>query len=85
MFYSEDIVSEVILSNDIVDIVSSYTQLKRSGRGFTGLCPFHNEKTPSFHVSPDKQLYHCFGCGAGGNVFTFIMEYENMSFPEAVR
>lgn len=85
MFYSEDVVSEVILSNDIVDIVSSYTQLKRSGRGFTGLCPFHNEKTPSFHVSPDKQLYHCFGCGEGGSVIQFIMKIENLDFVEALR
>lgn len=85
MFYSDDIVQEVVLSNDIVDIVSSYTQLKRSGRGFTGLCPFHNEKTPSFHVSPDKQLYHCFGCGEGGSVIQFVMKTENLDFVEALK
>lgn len=85
MFYSDDVVQEVILLNDIVDIVSSYTQLKRSGRGFTGLCPFHNEKTPSFHVSADKQLYHCFGCGAGGSALQFVMKMENLDFVEALK
>ncbi len=85
MLYSDEIIQEVISSNDIVDVVSSYTQLKRSGRGFTGLCPFHNEKTPSFHVSPDKQLYHCFGCGEGGSTVNFIMKVENLDFVEALK
>ena len=82
--YSEEINQEVIEANDIVSVISSYVQLKKSGRSFMGRCPFHNERTPSFSVSPDKQLYHCFGCGAGGNVISFIMDIENMSFPEAL-
>lgn len=65
MLYSEELIGEVIGANDIVDVIGMYTSLKKSGRGFVGLCPFHSEKTPSFHVSPDKQLYHCFGCGEG--------------------
>ena len=82
--YSEEIIQEVIEANDIVSVISSYVQLKKSGRSFMGRCPFHNERTPSFSVSPDKQLYHCFGCGAGGNVISFVMDIENMSFPEAL-
>ena len=70
---------------DIVDVVSKYVDLKKRGRNFFGLCPFHNEKTPSFSVAPDKGIYHCFGCGNGGNAVNFIMEYEKISFPEAVR
>ncbi len=85
MFYSDDIVQEVISANDIVDIVSSYTQLKRNGNGFTGLCPFHNEKTPSFHVSANKQLYHCFGCGVGGTAVQFVMQMENLDFIESLK
>lgn len=84
-FYSEDIVSEVIAANDIVDVVSGYVKLKRSGSGFMGCCPFHREKTPSFHVSGDKQLYHCFGCGAGGSVIQFVMNAEGLDFPDALR
>ena len=84
-FYSEDVVSEVIAANDIVDVVSGYVKLKRSGSGFMGCCPFHREKTPSFHVSGDKQLYHCFGCGAGGSVMQFIMNAEGLDFPDALR
>lgn len=84
MFYSEEIVEEVRSRNDIVDVVSGYVKLQRRGSSYLGLCPFHNEKTPSFSVSPDKQIYHCFGCGAGGNVITFLMEYENYSFQEAL-
>ena len=72
--YSEEIIQEVIEANDIVSVISSYVQLKKSGRSFMGRCPFHNERTPSFSVSPDKQLYHCFGCGAGGNVISFVMD-----------
>ncbi|MFH1037553.1 MAG: DNA primase [PVC group bacterium] len=71
--------------NDIVEVVSQYLPLKRSGRNFKALCPFHSEKTPSFTVSPEKQIFHCFGCGAGGNVFSFVMRKENLTFPEAVR
>ncbi|MBR6637923.1 MAG: DNA primase, partial [Lachnospiraceae bacterium] len=85
MMYSEDIVEEVRSRNDIVDVISSYVNLKKKGSRYFGLCPFHNEKSASFCVSPDKQLYNCFGCGAGGNVYTFVMEYENYSFPEAIK
>lgn len=85
MRYSETIIDEVRQSNDIVDIISQYVHLKRSGRNYFGLCPFHNEKSPSFSVSPDKQIFHCFGCGVGGNVFTFLSKIENISFIEAVQ
>ncbi len=85
MFYSEEIIDEVISRNDIVDVISGYVSLKRKGRNYEACCPFHHEKTPSFKVDREKQMYHCFGCGVGGNVFTFVMEYENMSFPEAVK
>ena len=83
--YSEEIIEEVRQTNDIVDIISQYVHLKRSGRNFFGLCPFHNEKSPSFSVSPDKQIFHCFGCGVGGNVFTFLTKIEGISFVEAVQ
>ncbi|MCI9531262.1 MAG: DNA primase [Lachnospiraceae bacterium] len=83
-YYSDDQIEEVRTANDIVDVVSSYVALKKKGSQYMGLCPFHNEKTPSFSVSRDKQMYYCFGCGAGGNVFTFLMQYENDSFVEAV-
>ena len=83
--YSDEIIDEVRQTNDRVDIISQYVHLKRSGRNFFGLCPFHNEKSPSFSVSPDKQIFHCFGCGAGGNVFTFLMKIEGISFIEAVQ
>ena len=85
MRYSETIIDEVRQSNDIVDIISQYVHLKRSGRNYFGLCPFHNEKSPSFSVSPDKQIFHCFGCGVGGNVFSFLSKIENISFIEAVQ
>lgn len=85
MYYSEDLVEEVRSRNDIVDVISGYVKLQKKGSSYFGLCPFHNEKSPSFSVSPSKQMYYCFGCGAGGNVFTFIMEYENYSFPEALK
>ncbi len=81
----ENIVEEVRMASDIVDVVSDYVALKQKGRNFFGLCPFHPEKTPSFSVNPEKQIFHCFGCGTGGNVFTFIMKEEGVSFPEAVR
>lgn len=85
MYYSDEIIEDVRNRNDIVDVIGSYVSLKKKGNTYSACCPFHHEKTPSFHVSRDKQMYHCFGCGVGGNVFTFIMEYESFSFPEAVK
>ena len=85
MYYPDDIIEEVRTRNDIVDVISQYVSLKKKGANYFGLCPFHNEKSPSFSVSPSKQMYYCFGCGAGGNVITFVMEYENYSFVEAVK
>lgn len=82
--YSEEILEDIRQSNDIVDVISQYVRLKRSGRNFFGLCPFHNEKSPSFSVSPDKQIFHCFGCGVGGNIFTFISKIEGVSFRESI-
>ena len=84
-YYSDDVIEEVRSRNDIIDVIGGYVSLKHKGNSYTACCPFHHEKTPSFHVSRDKQMYHCFGCGVGGNVYTFIMEYENFSFPEAVK
>ena len=85
MAFPESFLTELAARNDIVDVVSEYVHLgKRSGSNMFGLCPFHNEKTPSFSVSPDRQIYHCFGCGKGGGVINFIMEIENLTFPEAV-
>lgn len=78
-------IDEIRQANDIVEVISDYVQLRKQGRSYVGLCPFHGEKTPSFSVSPDKQLYHCFGCGAGGNVISFIMEIDGMSFMEAIK
>ena len=83
--YSEELIEEIRQSNDIVDVISQYMHLKRSGRNYFGLCPFHNEKSPSFAVSPDKQIFHCFGCGAGGNAISFVMKIEGCSFVEAVQ
>ena len=85
MYYPDEVIEEVRSSNSIVDIIGGYVRLQKKGSSYFGLCPFHNEKSPSFSVSPNKQMYYCFGCGAGGNVFTFIMEYENQTFPEAVK
>ena len=85
MYYPDEIVEEVRSRNDIVDIISGYVRLQKRGSNYFGLCPFHNEKSPSFSVSPGKQMYYCFGCGAGGNVITFLMEYENYTFPEALK
>lgn len=85
MRYSDDLIEEVRMKNDIVDVISGYVKLTRKGSSYFGLCPFHNEKSPSFSVSPGKQMYYCFGCGAGGNVFTFLMEYENYTFVEALK
>ena len=82
--YSEEIIEEVRQSNDIVDVISQYVHLTRKGRNYFGLCPFHNEKSPSFSVSPDRQIFHCFGCGVGGNVYTFLMKIEGISFIEAL-
>lgn len=82
--YSDDIIEEIISRNDIVDVISQYVTLKRSGRNFLGLCPFHKEKTPSFSVSPDKQIFHCFGCGVGGNVVHFVSKIENLNFKESL-
>lgn len=83
-WYTEEQIEEVRAANDIVNVIGSYVKLKRSGGSYTGLCPFHNEKTPSFSVNPARQMYKCFGCGAGGSVITFVMEYENYTFPEAL-
>lgn len=85
MYYPEELIEEIRARNDIVSVISEYVKLQRRGSSYFGLCPFHNEKSPSFSVSPDKQMYYCFGCGAGGNVFTFLQEYENYSFPEALK
>ncbi len=83
-YYSDELIEEVRSANDIVNVISGYVRLKRKGSSYVGLCPFHNEKTGSFSVSPSKQMYHCFGCGAAGTVFTFLMQYENYTFPEAM-
>lgn len=85
MYYPDELVEEVRAKNDIVDVISGYVKLQKKGSSYFGLCPFHNEKSPSFSVSRQKQMYYCFGCGAGGNVFTFLMEYENYSFLEALK
>ena len=85
MYYPEELVEEIRSKNDIVDVISSYVRLQKKGSSYFGLCPFHNEKSPSFSVSPSKQMYYCFGCGAGGNVFTFMMQYENFTFQEAMQ
>lgn len=85
MYYPEELIEEIRSKNDIVDVISSYVRLQKKGSSYFGLCPFHNEKSPSFSVSRQKQMYYCFGCGAGGNVFTFLMEYENYSFLEALK
>lgn len=85
MYLPQDLIEEIRESNDIVDVISEYVSLQRKGKNYVGLCPFHKEKTPSFSVLQDKQIYHCFGCGEGGNVITFIMKYRNLDFPEAAR
>lgn len=83
-YYSEDLIEEVISQNDIVEVISEYVNLKKSGRNFMGLCPFHREKTPSFCVSMDKQIFKCFGCSEGGNVISFIMKIESLDFWDSV-
>ena len=85
MYYPEELVEEIRSKNDIVDVISSYVRLQKKGSSYFGLCPFHNEKSPSFSVSRQKQMYYCFGCGAGGNVFTFLTKIEGISFVEAVQ
>ncbi len=85
LYYPEEVIEEIRQKNDIVDVISGYVRMQKKGASYFGLCPFHNEKTSSFSVSPHKQMYYCFGCGAGGNVFTFIMNYENFTFAEAVK
>lgn len=85
MYYPDELVEEIREKNDIVDVVSGYVKLQKKGGSYFGLCPFHNEKSPSFSVSQSKQMYYCFGCGAGGNVITFIMEYEKFTFPESIK
>src|SRR3989338_10088781 len=84
MAIPEKIIDQIQDRTDIVELISRYVPLKKAGRSYKAPCPFHHEKTPSFIVSPDKQIYHCFGCGAGGNAFSFLMRYENLQFPEAV-
>ena len=85
MYYPDELIEEIRARNDIVDVISGYVRLQKKGSSYFGLCPFHNEKSPSFSVSRQKQMYYCFGCGAGGNVYTFLMEYENLTFQEAVK
>src|SRR5262252_3280689 len=82
---AQESVAQVAAATDIVTVIGSYFPLKRAGTEFRALCPFHQEKSPSFYVSPSKQTYYCFGCGRGGAVFQFLIEYENIDFPEAVR
>ena len=81
----EETIEAIRNRTDIVDLVGRYVSLRQMGRSFKGLCPFHQEKTPSFHVHPERQIFHCFGCGEGGNAFVFLMKHENLSFPEAAR
>lgn len=85
MFYSQEVLDEVRMGNDIVDVIGSFVKLKRSGSNYVGLCPFHKEKSPSFSVNRENQFYHCFGCGASGNVYSFLMQHQNYSFPDAVK
>ena len=85
MYYPQEIIDQVIAANDIVSVIGEHVHMKRSGSGYMGLCPFHNEKSPSFSVSPGKQVYHCFGCGESGNVVTFVMKYKNATFQEALK
>lgn len=85
MYYPDELVEEIRSRSDVVDIISGYVRLQKKGNNYFGLCPFHNEKSPSFSVTPGRQMFYCFGCGAGGNVFTFLMKYENLSFGEAVK
>src|SRR5215472_4830502 len=83
--FSSNTLEQIRAASDIVDVIGSYLPLKRAGANFVALCPFHKEKSPSFNVNPRRQIFHCFGCHKGGDVFTFVMEYESLDFPEAVR
>ena len=82
---SKDVIDQIRGALDIADVIGSYIQVKRTGQSAKALCPFHKEKTPSFHINPARQAFHCFGCGAGGDVFKFVMLYENVDFPTALR
>src|SRR5580698_1541089 len=84
-FFSPATIEQIRAASDIVDVIGSYVPLKRAGANFVALCPFHKEKSPSFNVNPQRQIFHCFGCHKGGDVFTFVKEYENIPFPDAVR
>jgi DNA primase len=83
--FSPELLDQIRDANDVVDLISEYVPLKKRGKNFLGLCPFHSEKQPSFTVTPDKQIFYCFGCGEGGNVISFLMKHEKLSFPEAVK
>src|SRR5579872_829300 len=85
MLIPESVIDDVRRSADIVDVISQFVQLRKRGKNYIGLCPFHKEKTPSFNVNPQMQIYKCFGCGKGGNVFTFLMEVEKVSYVESIR
>src|SRR4051794_25074268 len=85
VFFSPELIERIRAASDVVDVIGSYLPLKRAGANFVALCPFHKEKSPSFNVNPQRQIFHCFGCHKGGDVFRFVQEYENLSFPEAVR
>ena len=84
-YYSQDLVEEIRSRSDIVDVISGYIRLQRKGSNYVGICPFHNDRNPSMSVNQSRQIYHCFSCGAGGDVFKFVMEYENLTFPEALK
>ena len=85
MYYSDDLIEEIRMKNDIVDVISGYVRLQKKGSSYFGLCPFHNEKTPSFVVYPETQSYYCFGCGAAGDAINFVRKYHNLSYVEAVK
>ena len=84
-YYAQELVEEIRSRSDIVDVISGYVKLQRKGSNYVGVCPFHNDRNPSMSVNQPRQMYHCFSCGAGGDVFKFVMDYENLTFPEAVK
>ena len=84
-FYSQELVEEIRSRSDIVDVINSYVRLQRKGSNYVGVCPFHNDHSPSMSVNQPRQMYRCFSCGAGGDVFKFVMDYENLTFPEALK